>query len=779
MLLQPTLKQGFLERSRQWLVGLRRLLASAEWSGAQTAAIERGLLAIEDHAGNARLHSVQEAARHLRSDWQRLKLLKLDGQKPDDAVREVLREGAQQLFRAVAALASLDEESMGLQVHALLTELTPGPAVMAGFRSQGLSLRIFRDGDTLAAALAESRPAALLVESALAGALAELLDRLSPTMPGISQLPIIAVASPGDEQPRLQAALAGADLYAEALEDPALTGRLRRLLAEYRTDPYRVLLVDDDAATGMLYEAILKRAGFDAQHASDADAARAAMQARLPDLLLLDLNLPGEGGLSLASSIRDASGALLPIVFLSGEEGDEARVQALRVGGDDFLGKPVRPRHLIAVARSRIKRARLIGRQLAARTTESSGHLRRGAFLDYLSRSLANPAPAPAALLVCAVDDADTLQARLGVVRSHALERAIGGRIEPMLGEGDVYCLLDEFSFAICATRDSGEAVDQLARDLVAAIDAGDFRDAGAVLALTASVGLARRPAHGEDVEGWLQRALAALATARRLGGHRVEGIVDRRERRLDPEHDARLRALLRTASDVDWRLDYHPLLPMRSERLHHYAVDLRLVDSGKAAGYPRQEWAQVARRLELLDALDRRLLERLLDLLLDYERHGQAVELLVPVAPESLAILRALLPPGFALHGGARLLLEIDADAAVDQTALLDRFAALRLPGVALGLRDTSGRFGHWSALSGMPVQSLRIPAAALLANPALAAPSVSHWRSTGRLLIADEVDEPRALATLWSLGIDLVGGTAVAGASARPDFDYADYAG
>lgn len=777
MLLQPTLQQAFLERARQWLVGLRRLLATPEWIGAQAAAIDRGLQMIEDHAANARLQEVLYAARALRADWRRLKVSEA---VPDEATRQVLGEGAQQLFRAVAALASLDDEALGLPVHALLTELTPGAAVLAGFRSQGLTMRVFRDGDTLAAALNEQRPAALLVETPLAAALTELLDRLSPTLPGVSQLPIIAVASAADAEPRLHAALAGADLYAEALEDPGLAGRLRRLLAEYRTDPYRVLLVDDDAATGMLYEAILKRAGFEALLARDADAARAALLARTPDLLLLDLNLPGEGGLSLAASIRDRSGALLPIVFLSGEEGDEARVQALRVGGDDFLGKPVRPRHLIAVARSRIKRARLLSRQLAARTTESSGHLRRGAFLQHLAQALLGPLPQPAAILLFAIDDAEALQQRLGVVRSHALERAIGGRIETALQVGDVYCLLDDFSFAIYALRDSGEALDTLAGALVAGIDSGDFQEAGATLSLTASVGLARRPAHGDDVEGWLQQALSALGTARRLGGHRVEGIVDRQERALDPQLDARLRALLRTAGDNDWRVDYHPLLPMRSERLHHYAVDLRLSDADRGSmGHARGDWAQPARSLGVLEAIDRRQLERLLALLLDYQRHDQAVELLVPVAPESLAVLRGLLPPGLELQGGARLLLEVDADAAIDQPAQLERFAAQRLPGIALGIRDSSGRFGHWPTLAALPVQSLRVPASTLLEHAAVAAPAISQWRAGGRLLIADAISEARALATLWSLGVDLAGGEAVAAASLRPDFDFGDYAG
>lgn len=775
MLLSPSALQEFLERSRHWLVGLRRLLAAPGWAEAQAAAVERGLRTIEDHAANHRLDAVLQSASRLLADWRRLRL---DERAPDADARRLLVEGAQQLFRAVAGLAGVDDQQLGLPVYALLTAQAPSATVLQGFRSQGLDLVVHHEGDALAAALAERRPEALLVETPLAGALAELLDRLSPTLPGIGQLPIVALATPEDSEPRLHAALAGADLYTDALEDPALAGRLRRLLAEYRRDPYRVLLVDDDAATGMLYEAILRRAGFEAGLARDADQARQALAGQPPDLLLLDLNLPGEGGLSLAASIRERDGALLPIVFLSGEEGDEARLQALRVGGDDFLAKPVRPRHLIAVARSRVKRARLLARQLAARVTEERGHLRRGAFLQRLGQALLGPAPMPGALLLLGIDDAEPLQQKLGVVRSHALERAIGARIQPLLAEGDIYCLLDEFSFALYAVRESGEALDALAEALVAAISDADFRDAGAALSLTASAGLARRPGRGDDVEGWLQQAMAALAMARRLGGHRVEGIVDRREHGLSPERELRIRALLRSASAADWQLDYRPLLPMRSDRLHHYAVDLRLRDAECAGGIPRTAWAAPALALGLLDAIERRLLEGQRRLLADYDAHGHPLELCLPLTPAALAAVRGGLSVASTAAGGTRLLLELDADAAIDQAGLLERLAAQRLPGIALGLRDTSGRFGHWPALAALPVQSLRIPAATLLADPAAAGSAIATWRRGGRLLIADEVGDAKSLAGLWALGVDLVAGDAVAPTGARPDFDFADYA-
>ncbi len=340
-------QQRFLERARHWLVSLRRLLGLPAWNVDLARQVERGLMIIEDYASNRRFDDVVLAVQQLRQDWTRLRVVE---RAPDAAARELLRGQSQRVFKAVAASQRGRRRTLGLPVYALLPERTPGARGDERVPCPGFAPA---DGHVkatpLAVALAARRPEALLVETQLALALSELLDRLSPKIPGIGQLPIVAFASPDDPQPRLHAALAGADLYAEAFEDPLLASRLRHLLAEYGREPYRVLIVDDDLSTGLLCQAILQRAGIEAELATDADSARSAMRKQVPDLVLMDLQLPGESGLALTASFRDARGALvLPIVFLSGEDGEDVRFDALRAGGDDYLIKPVRPRHLIS-----------------------------------------------------------------------------------------------------------------------------------------------------------------------------------------------------------------------------------------------------------------------------------------------------------------------------------------------------------------------------------------------------------------------------------------------
>lgn len=770
-------QQRFLERARHWLVSLRRLLGMPAWNLDLARQVERGLMIIEDYASNRRFDDVVQAVQHLRQDWTRLRVVE---RAPDIAARELLRGQSQRVFKAVAAISAADAEQAGLPVYALLPERTPGPLVIAAFEAQGLHLQVFHEGDALAIALAQRRPEALLVETQLAAALSDLLDRLSPKIPGIGQLPIVAFASADDTQPRLHAALAGADLYAEAFEDPLLASRLRHLLAEYVREPYRVLIVDDDLSTGMLCQAILQRAGFEAELSTDADSARSAMTRQVPDLVLMDLQLPGESGLALTASFRDARGALvLPIVFLSGEDGEDVRFDALRAGGDDYLVKPVRPRHLISMARSRVKRARALTRQLRARATSSRGHLRRGAFLEHLRIALQSPTTDPMSLIVLRVDDARELRERLGVVRSNELEHAVVDRVNQQLEADDVYCLLDEFEMAVLAERKDSHALVELAQAMVRGIGAEDFHDAGERIALSASAGIARRPQQQGDLEAWLQTALAALHAACELGGDRVEGRIDSRPPTQSPERALRMRALLTTATAADWRVEYLPLLPLHSEQIHRYAVATLLRDRSIAiGGIGRAEYLTTARELGIIEALDRHAVMAQIAMLRDYAGHGQIIDLCMPVEASSLAHLRAELAELPGVAAGVHLTLELDADSAIEQDSLLRRFANQKLPGIGLGLSDSSGQFGHWPVLLALPVERLRVPAAALIDGMASAQLMAKRWRASGRSLIADGVHSPALLSPLWALGVDHVAGDGIAIAAARPDFNFDAFA-
>ena len=118
----------------------------------------------------------------------------------------------------------------------------------------------------------------------------------------------------------------------------------------------RVLVVDDDPALRELLADYLGASGFVVDAAADGVQMRQRIATARPDVLVLDLMLPGEDGLSLARELRRTSN--LPILMLSARGEEIDRVVGLEVGADDYLAKPFGPRELLARLRALLRRAR-------------------------------------------------------------------------------------------------------------------------------------------------------------------------------------------------------------------------------------------------------------------------------------------------------------------------------------------------------------------------------------------------------------------------------------
>ncbi len=115
-----------------------------------------------------------------------------------------------------------------------------------------------------------------------------------------------------------------------------------------------VLIVEDDIEINRLVQDLLNREGFDVRAAANAEAMTTAMSAAAPDLIILDLMLPGEDGLSICRRLRATSN--IPILMLTAKNDDIDRVVGLEMGADDYLAKPFNPRELLARVRAILRR---------------------------------------------------------------------------------------------------------------------------------------------------------------------------------------------------------------------------------------------------------------------------------------------------------------------------------------------------------------------------------------------------------------------------------------
>ena len=146
-----------------------------------------------------------------------------------------------------------------------------------------------------------------------------------------------------------------------------------------------VLVVDDDAEIRKLLAQYLVNSGFRVSLAGDGLQMRRVLDSSRPDVVVLDIMLPGEDGLSLCRDLRARSG--LPVIMLTARADEVDRIIGLEIGADDYLTKPFSLRELLARINSLLRRAR------ALPTARGAPHSVRfaGWTLDFVARELVAP----------------------------------------------------------------------------------------------------------------------------------------------------------------------------------------------------------------------------------------------------------------------------------------------------------------------------------------------------------------------------------------------------
>ncbi|CAM5767004.1 DNA-binding response regulator [Labrys miyagiensis] len=123
------------------------------------------------------------------------------------------------------------------------------------------------------------------------------------------------------------------------------------------TSSIHVLIVEDDPEISRLVADFLRREDFEVSVAADGKAMDIILQRERPDLIVLDLMLPGEDGLSICRRLRGAN--TIPILMLTAKSEEIDRVVGLELGADDYLAKPFGPRELLARIRAILRRVQI------------------------------------------------------------------------------------------------------------------------------------------------------------------------------------------------------------------------------------------------------------------------------------------------------------------------------------------------------------------------------------------------------------------------------------
>ena len=176
-----------------------------------------------------------------------------------------------------------------------------------------------------------------------------------------ADVPVVFLSCRGDVEARLEAVRSGCAAYFTSPVETSAVIEVLEGLSEREASTWRVLIVDDDPAVAAFYGHALRHAGLETEEVSRPLEVPHRMVEFQPDVILMDVYMPGCSGVELAAVIRqEPAYAGIPIVFLSGEQNPMRQIFAIDQGGDDFFTKPVDPDQLVAAVQARAKRGRTL-----------------------------------------------------------------------------------------------------------------------------------------------------------------------------------------------------------------------------------------------------------------------------------------------------------------------------------------------------------------------------------------------------------------------------------
>jgi diguanylate cyclase (GGDEF)-like protein len=402
--------------------------------------------------------------------------------------------------------------------------------------------------DSLSSAVAEAVPSAIIIDVGGPDGGLPCLDRLADIQrTRDTPIPALFISACDGLPARLQAVRAGASAYfTKPVDVDELIERLDPLTTTQAPDPFRVLIVDDSRELAAYLAGQLEAAGMATAIVTDPTEVMQPLIEMAPDLILMDLYMPGCSGLELAAVIRQQKEFIsTPIVYLSAETDLDKQMEALRLGGDDFLTKPVQIGHLISSVTSRSQRSRLL-RSLMVRDS-LTGLLNHTATEERLTIEVART-QRQRGQLAYALIDLDYFK-RVNDTYGHPIGDRVLTRLSRLLQQRlrqtDVIGRVGGEEFAVIFTDTNAAAAAAVLDEIRQRCRQVRHSAAGNDFYLTFSGGVAGYPAHG-DPATLSEAADRALYHAKQQGRDRDALAMSEDPPVLPPPVGGRLEAELR-----------------------------------------------------------------------------------------------------------------------------------------------------------------------------------------------------------------------------------------
>jgi len=663
------------------------------------------------------------------------------------------------------------------------------PGLAASLTERGYDVREFAESEALLGFLGSAVPGALLIDArklrimsrvAVLYASHGLADERRPA--------VIAISPDGDLGHRLLAMRAGASaLFSAPVDSLRVVGKLDELLAQGDQPEWRVLLVDQNRAQAADAARCLVERGMIARLAGNGQAALAALGEFRPDVIVIDCDLPDVRGIELIQLIRQQpEHAAVPIILAADAQGFGQRFDAIAAGGDEFLLKPVKARHLINAVHARAQRAHWLREVIGTPGGRDSrtGLFSRTTLIEKVEATLGDRS---AALIYIALDHAPLLREQIGLAGLAALDGHIGNVMRSQLDELDLPAQYQDFHyFALLHRRSRGE-VTASAERIRAVLNGQPWQFNGRSYTLSASVGMALLAGESVSVDTVVTNAQAAQLAAAHLGGNRVLWFEAKEAALLPIDPLLAVRAVLsRPLTPEQTQFEFQPIVPLAGKLNGQYELGFKVKSTqhpGTTVAYA--DLAPVAAESNQIATLDRWLLQHALEVREEQLKRGRQLRLFVPQAvtsalePELVWWLERELKA--RRLSGTGLTLELACSALIDAGVRGgERLKLLHQHGIRFCLVDYGRDWAAVHALKNLDVDFVRLSPvlvselgnAKSISDTLLALVRKAH--GAGAAVIAPEVDSMQRAHVLLRLGVDYGIGPAFARPQPLPDFDF-----
>ncbi|MGE8281578.1 MAG: EAL domain-containing protein [Stenotrophomonas sp.] len=540
--------------------------------------------------------------------------------------------------------------------------------------------------------------------------------------------------------------------------------------------PYRVLIVEDNRSQALFAQSVLHGAGMQAFVQMDVDGVQQAISEHRPDLILMDLHMPGLDGMRLTAMIRQQPHQqLLPIVFLTGEADPDRQFEVLDCGADDVLVKPIRPRHLVAAVANRIRRNRMqvpgTPDSAPLLNNPETGLPTRHNVMQQLLATLESKQPG--GLMFIEIASALGLRERYGYASFERLMVQAGQRIAEHM-QPHLLARLNDNSFLLLVRGTAEDALTAVAQRVRMGLSAQTFaiREQEAVF-LRCVVGVAALPQAFNDPDAALE-AVERTALQARLD---TDGVA-----LYHPENSADNQEQL-ALLEGQLELAYQPIVAVAGGDTAQYQVLLRLRQSNGALLSAGQiiPAAEAAGRIA---DLDQQVVEHALGLLHLYQFAQPPMRLFVSQSLRTLSrsayaqwLLKALQERQVAGNG---LVIDVRLSDALVHAVSLQQFCAQLMPaGVQFCLSQFEPSDEANALLTQLPLGYVR------MAGRFAGSHTSQKLRDELRLtidrahranvqIIGQQIEDPQAAAAMWVGGVDFIQGNVVQRAGSELNFDF-----